>query len=385
MLLPLALAQAANNYAEQPSTAVSDLVGFLWGLAYIAPLLLRRRNPDLMGALIVVPHLIQLIGWHEMVPGNLALPFVFYALAAYAPRRHVWPWFAAGIGSSLAGAVRWAYALNVTSSQRIVEAVAYFIGCAAVVSASWFFGALTRASRENVDALRERNAALLGERDQSAKLAVAEERARIAREMHDIVAHSLSLIVVQTDGAAYVASLDGDSREQLETTRRALETIGSTARTALADTRRLVGVLNDETAAYAPQATLAEIPALVERVRDAGYPCDLTVRGDHTLHPLLEQPAQMAAYRIVQESLTNVMKHAGPGAHVEVVLTDTPAGLDILVTDDGHGPVEPDGLGHGIIGMRERATSVGGTFDAHPNPRGGFTVHATIPPSKETA
>ena len=200
--------------------------------------------------------------------------------------------------------------------------------------------------------------------------------------MHDIVAHSLSVVVVQADGAAYTAEHSADfSREHAQ---RALTTIGTTAREALSETRRLVGVLRtaeDEGGdptdlVYTPTETLADLPDLVDRVAASGIDVTLDQLVDVSAVP---RETGLAAYRIVQESLTNVIKHAGSGARVRVRV-DADAQLRVEIRDDGRGAAaRDDGDGHGLIGMRERAASVGGTMTAGPASGGGYLVTADLP------
>nr|WP_281366052.1 sensor histidine kinase [Janibacter cremeus] len=247
----------------------------------------------------------------------------------------------------------------------------------------WLWGDLTRKRRELVLRLREQNEALRRDQDQRARLAAQDERTRIAREMHDIVAHSLSVVVVQADGAAYTAMHSGDfDREHAG---GALTTIGTTAREALAETRRLVGVLrtaDDEEGGitdldYSPTDALTELPDLVDRMAASGFDVTLDAPSDLEAVP---REAGLAAYRIVQESLTNAIKHAGPGARVRVGVATTGDELRVEVRDDGRGAAAPDdGRGHGLIGMRERAASASGTVVTGPAPGGGYRVAAALP------
>jgi signal transduction histidine kinase len=238
-----------------------------------------------------------------------------------------------------------------------------------------------RTRRAYFDQLEERATRLEKEREAQAKVAVAAERARIAREMHDVVAHNVSVMVVQADGAAYVLDAAPDQAKQ------ALETISSTGRQALAEMRRLLGVLRTgaarESGEYVPQPDVDQIEDLVEQVRRAGLTVDFKIEG--TARPL-PSGVELTAYRIVQEALTNSRKHGGPdvGASVRLVYFDD--GLGLLVEDDGRGAAHElyedggaDGRGHGLIGMRERVGMVGGTLDAGPRAGGGFRISALLP------
>ena len=212
------------------------------------------------------------------------------------------------------------------------------------------------------------------EREEQAAQAVADERRRIAREMHDVVAHSVSVMVVQAGGARRI--LDRDPARAAE----AAKLIEATGRGALLEMRRLLGVLGSEgePAAMAPQPTLDEIGALVARAEAAGLPVALHVEGDRRPLPA---GAEAAIYRVVQEALTNALKHAG-SAPTEVVLRWGPNALDVTVADRGRGSAPRSDLpsgGHGIVGMRERVRIYGGELSAGPQPGGGFAVRAHLP------
>jgi signal transduction histidine kinase len=204
---------------------------------------------------------------------------------------------------------------------------------------------------------------------------VSEERSRIARELHDVIAHAVSVMVVQAGAARRVAVA------RPEQARDAMTSIESTGRQALGEMRRLVGVLrdNDEPTTLDPQPRLLDVPALVEQAREAGLQVRLEVEGEPRPLPA---GVDLSAYRIVQEALTNVRKHAGP-ASVEVAVRYGPHALHIEVCDDGRGaPVEAVSNGHrgqGLIGMRERVALYGGRLDVGPRPQGGFRVLADLP------
>ena len=207
--------------------------------------------------------------------------------------------------------------------------------------------------------------------EEDAALAVAEERRRIAREMHDLVGHSVSVMVVQAGGARRI--LDRDPDRAIEAAIR----IEQTGRAALAEMRRLLGLMGPvEGDQFAPQPTLAGLDALLGRARDAGLPVELTVEGEPRELPA---GAELAAYRVVQEALTNAIKHAGR-APTAVAISWSPEALEIEVADTGGGaPPVLDGSGHGLVGMRERVRVYGGSLTAEPSPGGGFVVRARIP------
>ncbi len=375
----------AISYAGLPVGAVEMLLLFVVASLQTLPLAWRRTRPELGFGLVVLGHVAQLVVADSPMPSNLSSLMAGYAVAAYAPRRWVRRLgLVAAVASGPLAVWDW-YAYDGASVLALVLMTILFSGLALVC---WLWGDLTRKRRELVARLQEQNLALRRDRDQRARIAAQDERTRIAREMHDVVAHSLSVVVVQADGAAYAAEHGGGfDREQAV---RALETIGATAREALAETRHLVGVLrttDDEGSAphpveYAPTEGLGDLPDLVDRVAATGIDVDLDLAPGTAAVP---RDAGLAAYRIVQESLTNVIKHAGPAARVAVRVT-TGDVLGVEVCDDGRGAAATDdGDGHGIIGMRERATSVGGSLTAGPVPGGGFAVRATLPLRHEEA
>ncbi|GLX20574.1 MULTISPECIES: sensor histidine kinase [Streptomyces] len=249
---------------------------------------------------------------------------------------------------------------------------------------AWVTGDSLRTRRAYYAQLVERNQRLEKEREAQAKVAVAAERARIARELHDVVAHNVSVMVVQADGAAYVMDVAPDQAKE------ALQTISGTGRQALAEMRRLLGVLRtgepQESEDYVPQPDVEQIEVLVEQVRAAGLTVDFEVEGAPRRLP---SGVELTAYRIVQEALTNTRKHGGPDARASVRLVYFDDGLGLLVEDDGRGAAHElyedggaDGAGHGLIGMRERIGMVGGTLDAGPRPGGGFRISALLPLKK---
>jgi signal transduction histidine kinase len=235
----------------------------------------------------------------------------------------------------------------------------------------WVAGRALRRQRLQAAELRELARQLEREREERARAAVAEERTRIARDLHDEVAHSVSVIAVQADAA------EGALERDPELARQPLGAIKQTARGALAEMRRLLGVLRqpEDDVALAPQPGLGQVDALVEQARRAGLPIELTVEGERReLSPGLE----LSAYRIVQEALTNVLKHAGP-ARARVLLRYGGDALEIAVEDDGAGTGNGGGGGHGLVGARERAALYGGELEAGPLAGGGYALRARLP------
>lgn len=237
-------------------------------------------------------------------------------------------------------------------------------------------GMLTRSRRARFEALQERTAQLARERDAQALIAAAEERARIAREMHDIVSHSLGTMVVMADGAAQTVEADPRQAGQ------AMERVRDTGREAMTEMRRMLNVLRDESAATrAPQPGLAQLDRLIEETRSTGLRVDLILAGVPTA---LSPGVDLAAYRIVQEALTNARKHGGRLLSlITVTVSYLESVVELRVADDGREPGSAartvSGSGHGLVGMRERVTAYGGTLETGPRPGGGFEVHATLP------
>jgi signal transduction histidine kinase len=250
-----------------------------------------------------------------------------------------------------------------------------------ILTAVWVFGDSRRTRREQVEMIEERAVRAERERDEQARLAVREERTRIAREMHDIVAHSVSVMVVQAGAARRLVERDPHAAAE------AAGQVEATGRDALREMRRAVGVLRADgegdvtgasgpPAALEPQPALSDVPALVAGYRDAGLDVRLRTDGEHCPLP---SGVELAAFRIIQEALTNTIKHAGP-ARAEVRIVYGPDALTVVVADDGRGAgFEPGPGGHGIAGMRERVTVYDGDLDAGPHPGGGFRVRARLP------
>jgi signal transduction histidine kinase len=241
----------------------------------------------------------------------------------------------------------------------------------AIYLASYFFGSTVRNRRLYLGELEARAAELERERDEEAKRAVAEERLRIAQELHDVVAHSMGVIAVQAGVGAHV--IDQDPAEA----KRSLEAIAGTSRSTLTEIRRLLGVLRDDgKAAYQPAPGLADLGHLVADLGDAGLRVTIEVEGAADGVP---PGVDLTAYRIVQEALTNVLKHAGP-AQATVTITYEPDAVGLRITDDGRGVNgSPSEGGHGLLGMRERVGVYGGSLSAGPRTGGGFAVVAALP------
>jgi signal transduction histidine kinase len=241
-----------------------------------------------------------------------------------------------------------------------------------VLSLAWLAGTVIRRPMEQAQEAEERALRLEHERERSAELAVADERQRIARELHDVIAHSVSVMTVQT-GAVRRLLLPEQEKE-----REALLSVEATGRQALTEMRRLVGLLKEDTVMpmYAPLPSMKTLDVLVGTVREAGLPVDLSVEGEQQE---LAPGVDLAAYRVVQEALTNALKYAGP-ARAWVKVRWAVDQLVLQVENDGRNDANGQAAGgHGLVGMKERVAVVGGTLESGPRPGGGFVVRARIP------
>ncbi|WP_406014416.1 sensor histidine kinase [Streptomyces sp. NBC_00984] len=347
-------------------------------LGLCAVVALRRRAPEKMLLLAIAMGVVQLVTGEGPGVMNFAMLVIVFTVATVGER---WASRLALVCSLCAAGLsklRWP-----GEGPRTGWAEEIFIVVVLTVPfvLAWVLGDSMRTRRAYFSQLEERAARLEREREAQSKVAVAAERARIARELHDVVAHNVSVMVVQADGAAYVMDAAPDQAKQ------ALETISSTGRQALAEMRRLLGVLRtgdaQESGEYVPQPDVDQIEDLIEQVRQTGLAVDFKIEG--TPRPL-PSGVELTAYRIVQEALTNTRKHGGPDAGASVRLVYFDDGLGLLVEDDGRGAAHElyedggaDGAGHGMIGMRERVGMVGGTLDAGPRPGGGFRISALLP------
>jgi signal transduction histidine kinase len=246
-----------------------------------------------------------------------------------------------------------------------------FVAASLIFAILWTIAfALGRSFRE-ADLARERAAQAERGREARAAAAVAEERARIARELHDVVGHSVSVMTVQASAVRRLL------RPDQEREREALLVVERSGREALAEMRRMVGVLRrpEEAPARAPQPTLAAVEKLAQQTRDAGLPVELRVEGEPVQ---LAAGLDLTAYRLVQEGLTNALKHA-QAKRAEVVVRYGPTHLEVSVCDDGRGPEQAGTGGHGLLGMRERVAVYGGELSAGPRPEGGYRLLARLP------
>jgi signal transduction histidine kinase len=350
------------------------LGGLVYGSLVGVALLWRRRRP--LVVLAVVALLSALMAPIEVNGSNIhegmllvSLAVAEYAVVAYSRT------IVAAVGGGIAGWLGATLLLETRQSPigpvDLVDTAGNLLGYAAVV---WAAALSVRIFRQQKTTAVERRATAERERAQLTRLAVAEERATIARELHDIVAHSLSVMILQANGGEY--ALDHDAGQ----TRKALRTISATGNDALQEIRQLVQILRgDGNTGIGDEP--GRVTAVVERARAAGLAVDLIEDGTP---PEMSGGVALAVYRIVQESLTNALKHAGPRPSTTVRVRYSPRSIDVEVTDDGVGGTPATG-GHGLVGMRERALLFGGTFDAGPRLGGGWRVRARIPLAGEAA
>jgi signal transduction histidine kinase len=295
--------------------------------------------------------------------GSFVLPAIgSYSVAAHADRRRA----VVGLGMLLATAAVWTLRdPAATSVDKHLQSLAWL----APIPVLWLIGAYVRRHRLMERGHRANLARL--EREAGARRAVEEERARIARELHDAVGHSVSVMTVQASAVRRL--LTPEQKRELE----ALTAVEQTGREALAEMRRMVGVLRDpgDAPTLAPQPGLSQLGKLLEQVRDAGLPVELRVEGDG-----IQLPAgvDLTAYRLVQEGLTNALKHSHAQRAVVLVRYE-PKAIEIAVTDDGRGATNTTEGGHGLMGMRERVSVYGGQLSAGPLERGGFELRARLP------
>ncbi len=340
-------------------------------LLLVVPVALRRRFPAGAFGIFVIGGLWQ-VATHQPNGADVAVLVLLYTVAAYRPRRLSIPALITCLTGCAVAIFLWIPA-PAGADELILQELLYaaLLGGASLLA--WVLGDSMRYRRGYYAALEDRAARLEAERDAQAKIAAAAERARIARELHDVIAHHVSVMVVQADGAGY--ALRSDAPETAET---ALQAISATGRQALTEMRRLLGVLRTagDQADLAPVPGLGELRELLDQARSAGLAVTYTLSGTPRELP---EGAELAAYRVVQESLTNTRKHAGLAASAAVSLRYEPAGLTVEVTDDGLAIPSGDAGGHGLAGMRERIQMYGGTVEAGPLPAGGFRVLARLP------
>ncbi|WP_235736912.1 sensor histidine kinase [Nocardioides alcanivorans] len=337
-------------------------------LLQTAPLFWRRSHPVVAGAVVVAATAMQPLLVHMPLPGQLAFPIAVYSVARFANARWGFAMLATGVVGAGVAAYDWLRHYEASGDAYLP----YFLSITAIVATAWALGTLGRTREAYVASLVERGERLEREAAQQAQLAAQDERARIAREMHDVVAHGLSVIVVQADGARYAAAKEPQKATE------ALTTISETGREALTEMRRMLGLLrSDGDSGLAPQPGLSDLDELLTEARVGGMQLDVTRPSPL---PRVSDGIALTVYRIVQESLTNVRKHAGAQASVHLTIGTEGEAITVEVVDDGRGAASlDDGQGLGLAGMRERVTVHGGTLETGPVVGGGFRVSARIP------
>ena len=358
---------------EQPTNAqrLSYLAVSMLGLV---GLLLRRRAP----LVVLVTLAVMFKAWDFLFfPPATQIPFspfLIMLILAYNTGAHTRD-RSALVGAAVLLLFMASGLRNIVEGQPLGNQAPGWV----VMTVAWLIGKGMQCYRLLTTSLRAHARQLEQERDERARLAVALERTRIARELHDVIAHSVSVMVVQ---AAAERKVLGQEQHQ---TRDVLEMIERTGRQALVELRRMLGVLRkaDDPLLLTPQPGLPDLDSLIDQVREAGLPVAFHIEGNRAPLPA---GVELSAYRIVQEALTNTLKHAG-NAHAEVTIRYCADSLELVVVDDGYGSDEGarSNGGHGLVGMQERVAMLGGSLQAGPRESGGFLVSATLPLERETA
>jgi signal transduction histidine kinase len=343
----------------------------------LVPLIWRRRFPL---AVLVAMSAVFSVGHALAVPESewwtYSWAVAFYGAGVYGSRRHrniVRLGAVAVFGAVLIHRLFFREIGDFEGNLALLQALSLTANVVAVIAVWWFSDAV-RIRREQEAQLAQTVVQLELDRQENARRAVFDERVRIARELHDVVAHHVSVMGVQAGAARRVL------QKRPEMVEEALSNIEASSREAVQEMHRLLGFLRQESeeTSFAPQPGLSQLPALVDQIRDAGLQVELQVEGtEHALPPSVD----LSAYRIVQEALTNTLRHAGP-AKATVRVTYVDRAVDIEVLDTGRGPSgaeQTDRIGHGLIGMRERVTLLGGTFQAGHHAGVGYSVRAHLP------
>ena len=332
----------------------------------VLPLLWRRRRPLAAFGVIAAVFVLQ---WSldAVLRADIALFIALYSLALHGRLKQL-PWACAAMAGAMV-----LVAVRVSAAVSVWDALFFLLS---TTTAALALGLMVRIRRAQLAGLRERAARLEIERDQRSRLATATERTRVAREMHDIVGHNLSVIITLADAGAYATDLAPERGKE------ALQLIGDTGRQALGELRRVLGVLREAADGpsagpeLSPQPGIADIDALCAKVRAAGLEVVYRTSGDVDA---LDSGVQLTAYRIVQEALTNTLKHADADSRVHLAIIEADTRLTIRVQDTGPAtPPGPHEEGHGLVGMRERAALYGGTVSAGPAGGGGWSVEAVL-------
>lgn len=364
VLAGLALTLTLSMWEARDTLDMNTFAGVgSWMLAFIASfaLLWRRSHPFVVHALVLCACVISL--WSPLADGNVALVFTLYSTGRYEADQNL-SWLAVG-----AALLYLTFDLKLVTDPSVSDTIA--AGLAIVL---WYFGRRMRFRGEYLRLLEERAEHLQREQNAQAEQAVAAERTRIAREMHDVVAHQVSLMTVQAGAARTITNSDPAAASD------AMAAVESAGRQALTEMRGLLNVLrpDDETDALSPQPSLDDLPNLIQQVTEVGLTVSFEQSGELAS---LSPRKQLSLYRITQEALTNVIKHAGDAASVDVSLIGHEEQIELRISDNGRGNSATATGGHGLIGMRERAEQLGGTLQTQANDM-GFEVSVTVPRRK---
>lgn len=356
------------TFGTRTPEATSVLLMVLGAVA----LIWRRRNPMPVLAATAALTVVELVRFDPPAPVVMSTVIALYTVASRTDRPTTWR-----VGLLTMAALTAAAMLFGTPPWYSQENFGVFAWTGMAGAA----GDAVRSRRAFVDAIRERAERAERTRDEEARRRVAEERLRIARDLHDVVAHHIALVNVQAGVAAHVMDKRPDQAKE------ALAHVREASRSALNELRATVGLLRqsgDPEAPTEPAPGLAVLDELVDTVRRAGLPVEVACTDRR---PPLPAAVDLAAYRVIQEALTNVRKHAGPAARAEVSVVRVGATAEVTVIDNGSGGggCNGDGGGHGLLGMRERVTALGGSLTAGPRYGGGFRVHAILPVKARTA
>lgn len=350
-----------EELAANPADGVTVVLILLGTL----PLAFRRLYPATVLTVIALAWSVDRFRDYPSTLAVFALLFAFHAVGSELPRRRAqlvgWSWIVILVGFTLSGYLTGVVALGTVLIMAVFTVFPFMLGLE------------IHERRRQQQELEVKTRQLEAEREVRARDAVRTERQRIARELHDVVAHQMSVSTIQTAAARRAVRTDPDRAIE------ALVVAEQAGHDGLTEMRRLLGVLRtDDGAERGPQPGLDRLPVLVEQIRDAGVPTELVIEGEPRQLPA---GVDLNAFRIIQESLTNTLRHGGPDATARVHVAYRSTALEIEVTDTGRGvaAVGTEGPGHGLIGMRERAALLDGTLDARPMSAGGFRVDAVLP------
>jgi signal transduction histidine kinase len=365
VMLLLAILALADHRPSEPKV---DLWAYVLVVVGMGALAWRRANPVAVLVLATAAAVTMSSLGYEEAGLPIAALFAFYSVAANSPRR------VRLIGFLVLVAAMGILLVSDDADFDNADAVRNALGFSLV----WIIGESVRSRRERLATAEERAALLERDRDANARQAVSSERLRIAQELHDVVAHAMSVIAVQSGMGAHVIDTQPDEAK------KALQAIETTSRRALDELRRMLGVLREEGdrgGALAPAPRLEDVEELIQSVRAAGVPVELHWDG-LTRDVMPPDSVMLNRYRILQEALTNVLKHAG-AASVVITIVERPGETTIEIIDDGRGlaadpSVRGHSGGHGLLGMRERVALFGGSLEAGPRPGGGYRVFATL-------